>query len=472
VQEVGLPPLDLFADVRILVTRAPSYPLFALGVAGAVLVRSVVLAALLGGGSQGSFVAALQFYGAALIPALLSAGFEFSGLAVLYHWYFWIGLAVAILATLAMAPGPWSGSAGSKASRAGRLATVAWYLVALFVLGAAAHAAGKVASVLLVVPSGLLTWMAERRLREGPGPTWRRVAAAVAAVSLVAVLAAVIVRLPGAGPVPIHRPGSLFLVAGVDSATGVGPMFRLDPTTFGYECRQTTYFSYAGTGKGAPHTTAACPVKAGRRYGMKDTQRPLAALIATMREQLNGLRRPVTVVTHSQGAWIAWASLAGGRSLGVMSVIMLAPFPRAPVGYPLSARSGPGRVGGDFLRALSSMGNKLGVATFDPDAALARQLLATPGAAARILSRQLPGNVTALAVQPLWDLALTPEGRALPRAVNACPIRTTHVGVVRSAAAAGMVDRFLAGRPLPSCPPGSGWLSALTAPFGVPPSDT
>ena len=474
VQEVALPPLDLFADLRVLMAVSPSYPVFALGVAAAVVVRSAVLAGLAGDGSRGAFLEALQFYGTALVPGLLAAGFEFSGAAALYHWYLWIGMGIALVAMLVMAPGPWRIGDGRKEetpSRAGQLATVAGYLVALFALGAVASVGGKAASVGLVLPSAWLTWRAERRLRQRAG-TVRRVAGAVVAVALVALPVVAVVRLPSEGPSPTLRSGSLFLVGGVDSATGAGPIFHLRPPSLGYSCRHTYYFSYAGPGTGVRHAHAACPVRSGKRYSRKDTQRPLAALVSSMRKQLASLAGPVTVVAHSQGAWIAWAALARAPPTGVRDLVMLAPFPRGLVGYPRSGREGPGRVGGDFLRAVSSIGRKFGVATYDPDAPLARQLLAIPGAIARILSHRLAGGVEALAVEPLSDLGLMPEERSIPHASNPCPVRTTHAGVVTAGATAGDITRFFRGRPLPACPLGASWLAILTAPFGVPPSDT
>jgi hypothetical protein len=479
VQEVGLPPLDLFADVRVLMTASPSYPVFALGVAAAVVVRSAVLAAIAGDGSRAAFVESLQFYGTALVPGLLAAGFEFSGAAALYDWYLWIGMGIALLATLVMAPGPWATGDGRKEeapSRAGRLGTVAGYLVALFALGALARVGGKAASVGLVVPSALLTWRAEVRLQRRAG-TARRVAAGVVAAALVALPVVAVIRLPNRGPSPILRPGSLFLVGGVDSATGSGPMFHLRPASLGYDCRQTYYFSYVGPGKGVRHAHAACPVRSGKRYSRKDTQRSLSALIATMREQLAALPGPVTIVTHSQGAWIAWASLAQaphsrGRPLPARRLVMLAPFPRGLVAYPRSGHTGPGRVGGDFLRAVSGFVRKLGIATYDPDAPLARRLLSTPGAIGRVLARRPSGRIRTVAVEPLSDLGLMPEGRSMPHASNPCPVRATHVSVVASGATAGDINRFLDGRPPAACPLGASWLAILTAPFGVPPSDT
>ena len=73
VHEVGLPPLDLLADVRVLTAKARSPFVFALGLAVSVAVRSIVLALLLGW-SRARLTFALRFYAAALVPALLSAG--------------------------------------------------------------------------------------------------------------------------------------------------------------------------------------------------------------------------------------------------------------------------------------------------------------------------------------------------------------------------------------------------------------
>src|SRR5207249_754767 len=189
----------------------------------------------------------------------------------------------------------------------------------------------------------------------------------------------------------------------------------------------------------------------GRR---RHTERLRAALVATVREQVAALPPPVTVVTHWQGAWIVWESLSRGDvHTGVQDLVMLAPFPRTEVAYPPAGRSGSGRIGSDVLRVLAGIGRRIGISTFDPDKPLARELLATPGAIEGILARPLPSDVRALAIEAVLDLPLVPQGRLIPGAVNACPVRTTHVGLTTSAVAEEDVDRFLDRQPLPSCPP-------------------
>lgn len=192
--------------------------------------------------------------------------------------------------------------------------------------------------------------------------------------------------------------------------------------------------------------------------------------MAVFREQVALLPPPVVVVTHSQGAWIAWAALADGVG-GVSDLVMLARFPRSPVSYPPAGVDGPGRVGSDALRLLSALGERLGVSTFDPDAPLARELQATPGAIEAVLARPLPRTVRALAVASRFDLPLMPGGWEVPGARNACPLPVTHVGLTSSASTHRLVRRFLAGGSVPACPSWRAWLGPVTEGFGVPPSD-
>jgi hypothetical protein len=276
VQEAALPPLGFLADLRVLVTRAPSYPVFGIGLALSIAARSALMAASLGGLSRRSFLLAVRFHLLALVPGFLSAGLLFSGQASLYHWYFWAGLAIAMATFVVLGPVPWRGDGRlaravlRSAARGFRIGTVVVYLAAMLVVGALAHAGGAVATVALVPVSAAMAAGASRRLATDPErrPV-RRAAVAVAVIAVVVVVAAW-----GSGPPPPRpapRAGSLFLVAGVDSASGLGALPRLDPATLGFSCRQTFYFSYLGPGPGAPQREAACSIATGARYRRRDT---------------------------------------------------------------------------------------------------------------------------------------------------------------------------------------------------------
>jgi hypothetical protein len=455
VHHVALPPLDLFADVRVLVARAGSWPAFVIGLAMSFGVRVAVLSIMLGGRRR----LAVRFYGAALGPALLAAGFEFAALAVLYHWYFWTGLAIALVAFAVLAPLPWPQGA--------RWSTLLAYAVPLSVVGGLADAGGDWAAVLAVIPSAALTIAAMRQM-ERPVVVGRRVGAG-ALVMLVVAVAVLVTADRSRSVSPTPRAGSLFIVAGVASRSGTGRVVRLDAQLLGFTCDQVRYFSYRGPGEGARQRQATCPITSGSPYRPADTQRPLAELVEAFREQLVGLPRPVMVVTHSQGAWIAHAALSDGNARGVSVLVMLGPFPANPVVYPQSGRRGPGVVGGAWLREFSGFARDRGWSHFDPDAPLARELLARSGALQSVLARARPSSVRALAVVPVWDLPLMPGGRELPAAVNSCPIVTTHSGLPTHAATYRVINRFLDGESMARCPRWRSWIGRIAAPWGVPP---
>jgi hypothetical protein len=112
---VALPPLDLFADTRWLLTRATGYPSLAAGLTLSLAVRVLVLAYLLGGPTRERLGFAARFYALAFVPALLVAQLQ----------------AVAHPASLrgagrtAGGPGGWTSAAGRRLrSLAGRLGRV------------------------------------------------------------------------------------------------------------------------------------------------------------------------------------------------------------------------------------------------------------------------------------------------------------------------------------------------------------
>ena len=226
---VALPPLDLFADVRVLVASAPSPLLFVVGLVLAVGVRAAVLAAMLG-----SFRArvgfTLRFYLAALVPAFLAAGLDFSGRSMLYGYLVWAGLIITVVTLVVLAPVPWTGAErvrrglGIAFHQRLRGGVVFVYLVALMVLGLLVRDPGRTVQVVLVPPSALLTVLAIGRLARRPTrhvSSW--VAVGVTLGVIVALVAAVLIVPGGGAPSTTPRAaGSLFLVAGADTASGDG----------------------------------------------------------------------------------------------------------------------------------------------------------------------------------------------------------------------------------------------------------
>ena len=475
-QEVALPPLDLLTDIRVLVAEAPSPVVFVAGLAAALTVRVIMLTLLLGRSLRRPGFA-LRFYAVAMPPGLVAAALDVSARAVLYAYLLWAGLLVTLVAFVALAAAPWTGLGGLRGALARawhdrlRIAALVPYLFGLAVLGAVVRRPGEAIQVVVVPASALLTAAAATRLSAAPA---RRVSGRAVAAIVTAVLATGVVLVAvargdrGAPPRPPPREGSLLLVAGVDTSSGAGALYRLDPRALGYSCAQTSYFSYAGTGSGTPQRDATCPIRRGAPYRRADTLRPLPALAETFRHQVAALPRPVTVVTHSQGAWIAWAALSPGRATGVRGLVMLGPFSESLAAYPPPGRGGRGAVAGVAVRAVTDLGAAIGFSTFDPDAPLARQLQATPGAVEALLDRPLSRQVRVAAVLSRWDLPLVPGG--WPRGVSeSCPGWSAHGGLPSAALALDAASRFLEHRTPGDCPV---WVRALghaTQAFGAPP---
>ena len=464
--EVALPPLDLFADVRVLMARAPSAPVFVLGVAVAVAARAALLATILGS-TRRQFGFVVRFYLAALAPALLASGLDFSGRAILYAYLIWGGLLISVVTFLALGPAPWVARGKLRVARADagrrrfRPGALLLYLVALTIIGDIWRRPGGASQVLVVPLSGALSVLMARRLAREPArrlsSRWVAIVTAVALLTVGAVVA--VPRLGGSSghTAAAPRAGSLLLVAGVDTSTGHGALFRLDPGALGFSCRQTFYYSYRGQGAGGPQGDARCPIRTGAPYGRADTTRPLHLLASALRDQLVGLDFPVVVVTHSQGAFIAWSELATDHADAVRALVMLAPFAEGLAPYPPPGHDGTGAVGGTAVRLVTDLGRAAGISRFDPDAPLARELQAKSGAIERLVARPLPRSLRVAAIVARGDLPLEP--RLWPHHVpEACPGWLAHAGLPTSSRVLVVAGTFLDGRAMPGCPR---WVAAL-----------
>jgi hypothetical protein len=478
---VALPPLDIVADLGVLLVHAPSYPWFVAGALVSFAVRVVVLAGLTGGISRGHLVRAACFLAIVWPFALITAGVRYSAPAVLFYLLFWIGLLltlvlVALTAAVPFQPVVRLREAFGRSWRAGlRLGTVFAYLALLTMLGAIADTAGPVAGVAVVPLGALATWTTALVLQQPA--RWRigrRALAAVPAAGL-ALVAVVVVRGPGEPPTSgaPDEPddGSLLLMSGIDSSSGSGAILEIDPHVAGFGCEQTFYFSYAGPGDGQPQNDARCPIRTGAPYEPEDSLRSREELVPFFEAQVDGLPQPVTAAVHSQGVWIAWEAAASGRAPGLDTLVLVGPLLTNPVSFPVDpdART-PGRVGADVVRLLTDVPRPGGAAILDVDAPLVEEWLATPDRIETTLAMPLPDEIRVVSVPSVFDLPLLPSDPTLAGADDACPIPVTHPNLPYAREFLAVVDRAAAGQPLPQCPPWRSIVGPLFRPYNVPPT--
>jgi hypothetical protein len=553
---VALPPLDLFADVRVLLAEAPSYPWFVGNLVAIVAGRGLVLAAMLRAVDRDGLVRSLGFYAVAVPVALVAGTLSYAGVAAVYSLFLWAAAALSVVALVVMGPIAWrplprqmpetrprgrfpgggswgagSGGGAPEGSRrrgVGRLGVVGYVgaLVAVSLLSAVDTAAAQFSA--LWVSAGLTAvaarWLhgwagaTARRGRSprggaggppgtdrepeeggrwggaGPLSRWRRgerrgrSPLGGALLGLVLVAAALpAARAPTGVPghsiaamspmsrldpvaddeTPPRRNGTLFLVPGIGGSSGTSTIFRLHPAALGFGCARTAYFSYAGTGAGAPQRSARCPITSGAPYEAEDTRRPVDELAATFRAQLAELEPPVVVVAHSQGGWVVAAGVDERAVGSIDDVVLVGAFPRHERGYVLD---GPGRgaVGTDALEGLMALLRGVGGTSFDPRAPLPRTLLGTPGAVDDLL-RAMPAELRVATVTSALDLPVMPPDWQLPAADDLCPLYVDHGSLPLSAPAHAQIRDHLAGGEPGGCPWWRRWPARAFSAFGAPP---
>lgn len=470
---VGLPPLDLYTDVRVLLLSAPSWPVFGVLLAVMFGVRVGVLALMLGGLDRRRLGFAAGFYGCVLPPVFVAAELAHLGFIVLYTRLFWAGLAIVACVVVVAAAVPWQPASRLRAAlrasaRDGlRVGVVLGYLVGIVLLGIVAEARPAV-SIALVPVSAALTAGTIRLLAR---PARRGAMARLAAVAVVAVAAAVTPPLLPDDPVEPttrQRDGSLMLMAGINASTGDGAVFRIDPAVLGYGCDQVFYFSYAGPGDGLPQASGACPVRTGAPFRPEHTHAAIPELAGLLAEQVRELPRPVTVVGHSHSAWILWLAVSARMTDAVDTVVVIAPFPEGNHGYLPAGHRAPGRVTSDVLRLLTPVATRFGF-LLDLDAPAFRRMLGDATGPDRIMRQPLRPGVRAMSLVAATDLPLMRSGWRLPAEYNACPVWVAHPSLPETARTLRDVNRFLDGdAPLP-CVPWAQWVADASRPFGPPP---
>lgn len=469
---VALPPVDLFADLRVLLTRATSVPAFALLLALVFGVRVLVMSLLLGGLTRDRLRFGAVFYGIVFLPSLAAAQFGYMAFAVLYSRLFWPAVAVVTVLALLAGPMPWQGSTRLRTAlyrtwRGGlRVGIMLPYAAVIVLLSVVTHVwpGSEVALVpISALATGVTIGLLSRPPRPGALP--RLVVAGVAFA--VASTVFVTTRDVQAPPPPQPREGSMMVMSGINSSSGNGDVFFTDPQDYGLTCEQLFYYSYAGPGDGQPRGDARCPIRTGAPFEPEHTRRPMAEQVAVFSEQVRGLPRPLMVMVHSHSAWVAWKAVSSGKAPEVDVLILNGAFRESIQGYLAPGERGPGRVASDLLRLLLPVGTLFGL-HLDLDSPAPRETLADPDAPEQIFARPLPPGVRVISVTSATDLPLMPGGWRLPVERNACPLREAHPYLPGSNGMLDEVNRFLRGAPPRSCPPWRDWGTAMTRSFGVP----
>ncbi|WP_202971093.1 hypothetical protein [Saccharothrix sp. ALI-22-I] len=475
---LALPPMDLFADLRVLLTRATSVPAFVLLLVLVLTVRVLAMAVMLGGPSRATVRFAALFYGIVLLPVLVGAQLDYMAFAMLFARLFWPAVALVAALGLLAGPVPWQGSPRLRTAlrrtwRGGlRVGVMLPYAAVIVLLGVVTDAWPEpMVTVALVPVSALATGFTIVLLSRPPRPGARRRLAVAAAASTVAGTVFIATRPHEPAPRPPPREGSMMVMSGINSSSGNGGMFHTRPEKFGLTCDQIYYYSYAGPGDGQPRGVAECPIRTGAPFEAVHTHRPMAEQAALFAEQVRDLPRPLMVMAHSHAAWVAWTAVAGGMAPQVDVLVLNGPFRQSIQGYPPPGQNGPGKTAGDLLRLSVHLGNLFG-ANHEPDSPAARETLADPTAPTAIFARPLPPGVRAIAVHATVDLPLQPSGWRLPIEHNTCPLRVAHSSLPGSDATTEEVNRFLDRRPPPPCPPWRDWGVPMTRGFTVPATRT
>lgn len=474
---VGIPPLDMFADMRLLLVIAPTWPAFIGLVVVLAAVRIAVLAYLLGGLDWRRLRFAGAFYAIAAGPALISAQASYMGYAVLYVRIFWISIAITVLTFIVLAAAPWDGSLRLRSAVANgvrsykRIAALAGYLFIVAALGGVAEAIPALTFGLVILTAAVTGVVIVVLPRIGSQRSLLWPLPVVLAGALVFMTVWGVDRLLVREPEPPTREGSLMVMSGINSSSGNGAAFRLDPTTFGFTCEQMYYYSYAGPGDGAPDADAVCEIRTGAPFEGSDTHQPIDQLAENLALQVEGVPRPLTVVGHSHSAWIAWLTASTRENLPVDNVIVFSAFPESGHGYVDAHEEAPGRIASDLLRIIAPIAIELGMVLAIESPALER-MLGDPDGPSEIMRAPLVDHIRGLSIVAATDLVLMPGGWKIGADVNACPKWVSHPTLPNAPEVAHEVNRFLDGGAASECRPVvASVLSAVSRPFGVPRHD-
>jgi hypothetical protein len=399
-QVTAVPPLAVFHDLRWLFGYQQSWPTFALLLAGLILARSALNAALVllawptdrpRPTPRAAFGAAVSLTMVACL--LLSPIVALSvGVAIMpFSWPYLAALVVMLLISVPLSHG------GVRTSWWRTLPpprAVCWLLTDFAVLSLAAGVIGRVPLAVAIVVSGLAgvanarawfglvraaTRKADRRVPAESWPLLRLPLAPLAAVLSIALVIGMtrLAFVVGRGPRQVGVEAAA-IQAGEDGAagaaaasgplpghhTGAGHRYQRDPVLvilgFGSACcggarslqsvapgAYLQQFSYRGlnaAGQPLPHGAAASNLP------LPELGDRIAAQVQRLHRETG---RPVDIIAESEGTLGVDAMLATRRGLPLGSVVMMSPIVTpGQVSYPAGSGPGAGLIPADELRAV------------------------------------------------------------------------------------------------------------------------
>lgn len=449
-------PLDLYFDIKTALASASDWLWFVAALAIAVLVRAGFLSMTLwlADGAPGRFshawLSACRLVVIAAVALLPAAVLFFTGVAIRYAPFVWLGALIGLIPALLFVRRAASLDVGAGKPEGGgvpEVPTFLSYALLLVLAGSAVSVLGRVdpwlAGLLFaflgpVQALFLLGWREHLRSASYPGGGIAVTTALV--IALVALVIAVVYdrEIRDAAPTAKARAkGTLLLLGGVDSTSHTGALTRIDPRDLGWPRKRTVLLSYRGVGE---------------PYEARDTRGDLDAVADLVADQLAVARPPRSLVGHSQAALVVDRLVADGNTFLARAAVLAAPPPvPPPLALPAAGEQGAGKPGADLARAFARLLKAARLSSFDLDA---------PASPTQLDAVVVDAPLARLAVWPLADSVWLDDDWRRPGEVNVVAF-TDHVGVTNNARALATTRDFLRGRQVDSDE--TSWRGALVA---------